>query len=230
MLCLQCKYEFCNYSRTLLKEIPLFFEQDRSAGYLMWYPEITKRFQGSASSSTKICEVFSGRNATTEVLTDIDWDECIVQIPDKVYIDNLAIAMSYFVNNTIVYFCHKRFRLRHITIAAMAMSCGSCLLMPSLTNEIAIIVCFACFITGSSSGISIFNVVIVEIFPNYLCGMAISLGLLTGRIATFVGTGGLGILLEKNCEATMYGTGLLSVAGIAALCMLPKKIDMNKQL
>lgn len=195
----------------------------------MWYPEITNRFQENASSSTRICEVFSGRtNATAAISKNKNWDECNVQIPDKVYIDSLALALSYFVTNTIIYFCHIKFQLRHITIAAMIISCASAFLMQNLTNEIGIIFCFACFVTGSSVGISIFNVVLVDIFPNYLCGMAISLGLLTGRIATFVGTGGLGILLEKYCEATVYGTGLLLVAGIWSLFLLPRKIDMSK--
>lgn len=196
----------------------------------MWYPEITNRLQDNASSSTRICEVFSGRtNATAKIAKDKNWDECNTTIPDKVYIDSLAIALSYFVTNTIIYFCHMKFQLRHITIGAMIISCASAFLMPNLTNEIWIIACFACFVTGSSVGISIFNVVLVEIFPNYLCGMAISLGLLTGRIATFVGTGGLGILLEKYCEPTVYGTGFLLVAGITSLFLLPKKINLSKQ-
>lgn len=194
----------------------------RSAGFLIWYPEITNRLKDS-SGSVDMCKVFStprGSNATG------DWTECTTEIPDKVYIDNMAIAVGYFVTNTIIYFCHVKFPLRYITIASMSVSCLSAFLLPNITNEWLIVICFVCFVTGSSVGISIFNVVVVEIFPNYLCGMAISLALLTGRIATFIATNGLGILLETHCEVAVYGTGLLLVTAIICLYSLPKKIDL----
>lgn len=193
----------------------------------MWYPEITSRLKDN-SGSTMICDVFSsgrGNSSTGEIK---NWDECTVYIPDKVYIDNFAVALGYFITNSAIFFGHMRFPLLNITMGSMIMSSASAFLIPNLTNEIAIVVCFACFITGASVGISTFNILIVEVFPNFLCGMAVSLGLLTGRIATFVATGGLGVMLEKYCEASIYSTGLLMVIAIWTLYSLPKKINMTQ--
>lgn len=200
----------------------------RSAGFLIWYPEITNRLK-SESGPLRLCDVFTSRKVTHAMLNNTSVSpECPVQIPDKVYIDSLAIALGYIVTNTIIYCSHIKVPLLYITMSSMTLSCLSAFLLPSLSNEWMIVVSFVCFITGCSVGISIFNVLLVEIFPNFLCGMAISLALLTGRISTFVATSVLGILLEQHCEVTIYGTGLLVVAAITCLYCLPKKIQLSR--
>lgn len=151
-----------------------------------------------------------------------------MHVPDEVYIDSLAIGCFYLVANTIIYICHKKFNLRHVTIAMMVIAGVSVFLLPNLTIDIAIIFFFMCFVIGNGGGVNNFNVVIVEVFPNYLCGMAVSLGMLSGIIAAFVGTGVLGVLLENYCEVTLYGTGILILAAIVILFLLPKKILMGQ--
>lgn len=171
-----------------------------------------------------LCRIFSeSRKENATLLTIFNWDDCLLEIPMKVYKDNLVLGTSYLLANSVVYFSHLKVRLRHLTLVAMILSTTGAVLLPNLTDELLIVICFTCFVTGSSIGISIFNVLLVEIFPTSLCGMVVGLTMLVGRIATFIGTNGLGVLLETtHCEAVFYGTGVLLIASISCLVLLPK--------
>lgn len=197
--------------------------------FTLWYPEITKKLNENTGGSTlcKMLTEFIMINGNETVpLTNIE--ECSVEIPSKVYYDNIVIGVGYLVANSIVYFCHMKIRLLHLTLATMILSSIAAFLLPNLTDELLIMICFTVFITGGSIGISLFLVVMVEIFPADLCGMAIGLSLLFGRSAVFIGTNGLGVLLETYCSGVIYGTATLLIVSICCLILLPKRVKRDK--
>lgn len=155
---------------------------------------------------------------------DTNWAECSVDIQDKMYIDNMVIGLGYLASNTIFYLFSKKIKLVTILIFSMLISSASAFVLPSLTNQWAILVSFTLLLTGASSGIHIFNILIVEIFPNLLCGMALSIASLAGRAGTFIGANELGLLLESNCEVAVYGIAILIASCVVCVRLLPKKV------
>lgn len=190
----------------------------------MWYPEITRKLNDNTGGST-LCAILTELNANgNETIPLTNFEECSVEIPAKVYNDNIVTGIGYLAANAIVYFCNMRFRLLHLTLATLVLSSTAAFLLPNLTNEVLIMISFTVFITRGSIGISLFLVVMVEIFPADLCGMAIGLSLLVGRSAVFIGTNGVGVLLETYCSGVIYGTATLLIASICCLVVLPTRI------
>lgn len=197
------------------------------ASFILWYPEITNRLGDSSRSGFGICDNFS--KPTAAVLNETlgrseNWEDCSVQLQDKMYIDNMFIGVGYLVANTLYSLSNMKFNLQYVCIVSMAVSGISAFTLPSLTDERAILVFFSIFLIGSGACINIFIVVMVQIFPFHLCGMALSLTLLTGRLGAFIGANGLGVLLDTHCEVTIYGVAtLISLITICAYS-LPKKV------
>lgn len=154
----------------------------------------------------------------------VDWDNCHVEIQDKMYIDNMFMGIGYLIFNMIFYLLNAKINLLYLWIVSVSISSISAFILPDLTNDLAILVFFSVFLLGSGASINIFNVIVVEIFPTHLCGMALSLALLTGRLATFIGANGLGILLETHCRATIYLVAALVGSSVICGFYLPKKV------
>lgn len=160
-----------------------------------------------------------GNNATIPVeVMAINWDECTVNIKDKMYTDNMIIGVGYLFSNAAFHLFSGKIRIVVINAVSMSISCISALLLPSLTNQLAMVICFTVFIIGSGSSIHVISVLVVDIFPACVTGMALAIELLVGRMGTFIGSNGFGVLLETNCEAVMYGTA--SMIGLAVVCLL----------
>lgn len=189
----------------------------------MWFPEITSRLSENIPG-TAVCEIFASFADNGTLIEDSNWAECSVDIQDKMYVDHFVIGLGYLVSNTIFYLFAKKIKLLSILIFSMVISSASAFLLPSLTNQWAILVCFTLLLTGASSGIHIFNILIVEIFPNTLCGMALSIASLAGRAGTFIGANELGLLLESHCEGAIYGIAILIAACVVCVRLLPKKV------
>lgn len=193
----------------------------------MWFPEITNRLKGGIPGGT-VCHIFSHPIQSVPkdlaLIEVVDWSGCFVEVQDKIYWDNMAIGVGYLLSNTVFYLFTKKFKLLHILIICMLVSSASAFVLPSLSNEWAILICFTLLLTGASSGIHIFNVLVVEIFPNSLCGMALSLASLAGRAGTFIGANELGVLLESKCEVAIYGIAFLIAACVVCAALLPKKM------
>lgn len=155
----------------------------------------------------------------------MEWNECVVQIEDKMYIDNLIIGLGYFISTTIIFICNSRIQMRFLISAAMGLSSFSAFLLPSLSNELLIVICFTVFIIGCGATIVIFNVLVVETFPTFICGMALGLCLLVGRLGTFLGANAFGILLENSCVMTIYGVAIMIGLCVVCVVLLPRKIE-----
>lgn len=201
----------------------------RGSAFAVWYPEITNRLEISGTKAgTQICEILSsqGNTSQAEVMDGFyNWDECVVQIEDKMYLDNLIIGMGYFISTTIIFICNSKIKMRFLISAAMGLSSLSAFLLPSLTNDLLIVICFTVFIIGCGATIVIFNVLVVEIFPTFICGMALGLCLLVGRFGTFLGANAVGILLESSCAMTIYGVATMIGLDVVCVVLLPQKID-----
>lgn len=196
------------------------------AAFAIWYPELTNRLSGN--DGARICDIFSSPRHLEIIVVNSTTTEgiCVVAIDDKMYIDNLIVGVGYLVANIGFFSTIQRFRISYLIITATAISSISAFLLPSLTDELWIVICFTLFLIGCGASISIFNTLVVAIFPTYICGMALGLVLLTGRGGTVVGSNGLGILLETHCEATIYGVAVLVAAAMVCVILLPKKIKM----
>lgn len=188
----------------------------------MWYPELTNRL--SIEPSAKVCDVLSSGGAHGPVITDGNWTECYVHVDDKMFIDNTIVGLAYLVSNAIFYFLNSQVDIKYITGFAMAAASICAFALPSLTTEWIIVVSFTVFLMGGGLSIGLTNVLIIEIFPSSVCGMAVGLAQLFGRLATFIGTNAIGILLETQCEATIYGTATLIGGGVLTLLLLPRKV------
>lgn len=147
-------------------------------------------------------------------------------IQDQTYISNLIIGVAYLISNTLVLILSSyRIQIRYIVLGSMTISSLSAFLVPSLSDELCIILCFTLFIIGSGTCISVVNILFVEIFPVVVCGMAISISVLSGRLGTVISSNVFGILLEEYCEPVIYGTASLIGFGIICLLLLPKKVS-----
>lgn len=154
----------------------------------------------------------------------LDWNNCHVQVQDKMYLDNLVLGCGYIIANGIYSILNVRINLLYVWIGSVTLSCISGFILPGPTNEVAIMIFFSLFLLGSGASINIFNVIVVQIFPVRLCGMAFSLTLLIGRLSTFISTNVLGILLETHCEVTIYGVATLIALSIICGFYLPKEV------
>lgn len=198
------------------------------AAFATWYPELTNRLSAS-EPGTKICDIFSPAVVASHVNTtkQINWDECTANVQDKMFFDNMVIGVGYLISNILFFFINQKVKILYIVATAMAISSVSAFLLPSLTNELVIVICFSTFIIGSGASISASNILLVQIFPVFVCGMALSIAMLSGRLGTFIGGNGFGILLESDCELVIYGTAVLIGMGVVCLFLLPKKIVVN---
>lgn len=171
-----------------------------------------------------VCEIFTKPIANESLIEqDTDWDFCHVEIQNKMYIDNMFMGIGYVVFNAIFYLLNSKIKLLHLWIASVCLSAVSAFILPDLTNDLAILISFSLFLLGSGASINVFNVIVVEIFPTHLCGMALSLALLTGRLATFIGANGVGILLETHCRLSIYLVATLIASCVLCGFYLPKK-------
>lgn len=190
----------------------------------MWYPEITNRLSGNDPQG-RVCDIFSG-SANNESQSEVIWDDCTVDIQDKMYIDNAILGVGYLVAVTTFYYCNSKIRILYLVMSSMTISSVCAFLLPSLSNPVLILICFTLFLVGSGTGITIVNILLVQIFPTYVCAMALSLTLLVGRFGAIVGSNGLGVLLETNCELTVYGVASLIGCGVICAYLLPKHIEI----
>lgn len=204
------------------------------AGFILWYPEITNKLGTPSTSSGGVCEIFtkpsiSGLISGTDSLREsFDWSNCHVEVQNKMYFDNMVLGSGYIIANGIYSVLNVKYNLTYIWIGSVTLSAISAFALPNLTEELTILIVFSLFLLGSGASINIFNVIVVQIFPTHLCGMAFSLTLLIGRLSTFISTNVLGILLERNCELTIYGVSTL--ISIAILCgfYLPKQVIQER--
>lgn len=194
----------------------------------MWYPEITNRlsFDGNSTSGLGLCAIFSGsaKSGEPEIMGPKSWQECNVQVKDKMFIDNAFLGLGYLIANTVIFILQTKMVLRHILILMLTVSCICGFMLPSFTSEIAVLVCFTVFIMCSGSCVTTINIVTVGLFPTALRGMTLSMTIVLGRIAVIIGVNGLGFLLESDCEATIYSVaGLVTAAALLTLFLMPKK-------
>lgn len=201
---------------------PVFFS---GAAFSTWYPEITNRLSES-SSGMKICDILSSNgNKTASAIFTGEGSECHVEVQDKMFIDAMVLGVGYLISYTIIVILSRRMRIFYIIAAAMIISTASGFLLPLLTNEVLIVTCFSLFIVGSGSSICIVNILFVDIFPVFICGMAIAISVLSGRIGTIIGNNLFGILLETQCETVMFGTSMILAIGLLILFILPRKVN-----
>lgn len=193
--------------------------------FAIWYPELTNRLSGS-EPGTQVCHILSAPgNNSHHGPTHDNWDDCQVEVDDRMFIDNAIIGVGYLVSNAFFYFLNSKVKILYIIAASMS-ACSACAFaLPSLTNELAIVICFTIFIIGGGASINMANVLLVEIFPVFICGMALALAQLTGRLSTFIGANAIGLLLETDCELVIYATGGIIAVGVVSLMLLPKKIE-----
>lgn len=214
-------YVICSLLLTTISDL------SRGASFVLWYPELTNKLGEFSTGSKGVCDIFTAPR-TLQIhptnSTISHWDDCSIQVQDKMFLDNMFIGIGYLIANTFYSLFNIKFNLLYIWIISVAVSSLSAFTLPSLTNELAILIFFSLFLIGSGASINIFNVIVVQIFPTHLCGMALSLTLLTGRLATFIGANGLGILLESHCEIAIYGVAALVTLSTICGFYLPKKV------
>lgn len=145
------------------------------------------------------------------------------------FIDNMIVGAGYLVSNVCFYFFNTKVRIFYIVVGAISASSICCFVLPSLINQTAIVVCFTIFFIGAGASINMANVLLVEIFPVFICGMALGLAQLMGRLSTFIGINLIGTLLETDCEAVIYVTASLLAVGVMSLVMLPRKIVVESK-
>lgn len=198
-----------------------------ASGIGMWYPEITNRlsFEGNSTSGPQgLCAIFSGSAKSAEIIGSKSWEECDVQVKDKMFIDNALLGLGYLIANTVIFILQTKMVLRHIVILMLTLSCICGFMLPSFTSEIAVLVCFTVFIMCSGSCVTTINIVTVGLFPTALRGMTLSMTIVLGRIAVIVGVNGLGFLLESDCETTIYAVaGLVTAAALLTMFLMPKQ-------
>ncbi|XP_063216929.1 synaptic vesicle glycoprotein 2B-like isoform X2 [Bacillus rossius redtenbacheri] len=136
---------------------------------------------------------------------------------DPIAFQNTLIAggvscVMYLAAGVAVHFIsRKSFTLLLVVVAA---ACGLGLdfvNMPSLVTALACVMVSVLFI-----GVSVVSSFVVDVFPTHLRGMAMSLGLMAGRIGTVSGNMILGALLEHYCDVVFY-----FIAAICLGCALP---------
>lgn len=158
-----------------------------------------------------------------------NWDECKVEVREKMFIDNMIVGAGYLLANAFFYFFNTKVRIFYIIVVAMTSASLCCYILPNLTNSAAIVTCFTIFLIGAGASINTANILLVEVFPSHICGMALGLAQLTGRLSTFIGTNLIGVLLETDCEAVIYVTASLIAVGVISLIFIPKKIEVGSK-
>lgn len=193
----------------------------------MWYPEITNRMSfDNTESGLGFCAIFSGKSQASqnENVTTIYSEECNVTVKDKMFIDNAILGVGYLMANTVIYILQTKFKLRHIVILLLSVSCVCGFILPSFTSEVAVLICFTVFLMCAGSCVTTVNIVTVGLFPTFLRGMTLSMTIVLGRVAIVIGVNVMGFLLESHCELTMYlVAGLVAIAALLTAFLLPRK-------
>ena len=93
----------------------------------------------------------------------------------------------------------------------MVVSAVSLVLLNFLTEKVVIDVLFVVLLTLPGICVAVINLIMVEIIPTYLCGMAVCVVMIAGRIGSIVSSSVVGIMLLWNCAVTfnLYAVNLL---------------------
>lgn len=198
-----------------------FFLYTSADAFAVWYPELMNRV-GGGESEMNFCQILA--TASESGPSVVDWDNCYVEVREKMFIDNMILGAAFFVANIMFYLINTKVKILYVVIMAMSAASLCCFILPSLSNGVAIVVCFTIFFIGGGASMNMVNVLLVEIFPVHICGMVLGMTMLVGRIATIIATNLIGTLLETDCDAVLYSTAGVVGAGVISVILLPKKI------
>ncbi|KAJ3664454.1 hypothetical protein Zmor_000017 [Zophobas morio] len=180
-----------------------------SSGLLLWYPDIINQLSHSASanSSATVCQALSNVHSDNETLVACVEDN----INDQVFIQNIIIGVAYLVSYVVWGFVVNFLGNRNFFGVCMVVSAVSLVLLNFLTEKVVIDVLFVVLLTLPGICVAVINLIMVEIIPTYLCGMAVCVVMTAGRIGSIVSSSVVGIMLLWNCAVTfnLYAVNLL---------------------
>lgn len=93
----------------------------------------------------------------------------------------------------------------------MGVSSIAFLLLNFLKDKVIIDVLFVILLTLPGICVAVTNLLVINVVPTYLCGMAICLVMTSGRLGSVVSSSVVGIMLQLDCTVTflMYTLGLI---------------------
>jgi VNT family MFS transporter (synaptic vesicle glycoprotein 2) len=93
----------------------------------------------------------------------------------------------------------------------MIIASISLVLLNFVTDKVAIDILFIVLLTLPGICVAVINLIMVDIIPTYLCGMAVCLVMTAGRIGSIVSSSVVGIMLQWNCTVTfsLYAVNLM---------------------
>ncbi|XP_037975088.2 synaptic vesicle glycoprotein 2A [Plutella xylostella] len=186
-------------------------------GINMWVPDVLNRvLTETTEEPMTACQIIRLRlNSTTVEL------ECNDTIEKSIFLINAIAGMACAVITVSLSLTIKLVGKKPLLVFIYFTFGGFMILINFITKDIVFaILLMSLQITGL--GIGPVNAYAVEIFPTHLRGMAVSLGMMLGRLGSAVGTNVAGLLINNSCESTFYGFGgLLILCGVLTF-LLPK--------
>ncbi|EEZ97916.1 synaptic vesicle glycoprotein 2A-like [Tribolium castaneum] len=180
-----------------------------SSGVLLWYPDIINQLSHSANSnvSVTVCQALSSVEESAEEAIRCVEDN----INDQVFIQNIIIGVAYLVFYVVWGFVVNFLGNRNFFGLCMIVSAVSLVLLNFLTHKVLIDVLFVVLLTLPGICVAVINLLMVDIIPTHLCGMAVCLVMTAGRIGSIVSSSVVGVMLQWNCTVTfnLYAVNLI---------------------
>lgn len=104
----------------------------------------------------------------------------------------------------------------------MGISSASMLLLVFLSKRILINIAFILALSLPGITVGVITSLLVDVIPTHLCGMAVCIGMASGRIGSVVSSTVFKIILETSCSLTfsIYSVGLLGEKSIKFMLSL----------
>lgn len=181
-------------------------------GLGLWLPELMNRFESHYAVSNETVSVCQLEPATAS--TDAD-NMCTV--PPKVFTQSLIIGSMGLIGNLLSGFLSSRLSRRTMPVALMAFAGLSVCALYFVTNSFQNMVVSAFFQLNIGTANMVYNSLIVDMFPPEVCGLAVCLAVLMGRLGAMLSNIVLGQLLDISCSTPiMLCAGVIFLGGLAS--------------
>lgn len=182
-------------------------------GMLLFFPDIinqTALYLETSTNEVTLCEIVEHTIEMKRKHIDVTGKSCVEELDISAYYYALILEACYtggFFIVSILVNCVGRLAIFSFVLFSTGI-CGFLIVWISNTTTATYL-----YVWLLSCGVTVIllNSVTYDLFPTNLRGLAMSVSLMFGRLASLVGGNIAGLLLEKHCSALYIVSGMILV-------------------
>lgn len=173
-----------------------------SSGMGLWFTYLSNQISRSSATGT-LCEILRGSNG--HVVDNLTSNAlCNDTISEKAFEDSVLIGVYYLITLILIAIFVQRIGRGIILLVTFFTACCAGYLVLWVTNTSVAIILFSLLLFLPGCSISLVSGSVVHLFPTSVRSTALGLMLMTGRIATSLGTNIIGATIQPYCEEAFF--------------------------